>query len=77
MNNWTPNSKYRHVYVIIRFDHFHDESAPIELKTTVTKVYLSAETAEAEAKRLNEFRSSQGIAYQVQLGRLVEEPDNK
>ena len=65
-----PNSKYDHVYAIVRVDTFHELEIPVESAITVKKVVWTQEVAEAEVIRLNRLNKEKGAVYFWQITRL-------
>jgi hypothetical protein len=63
-----PNSKYLHLYAIVRFDSYLSG----ENGATVVKVFQSKELAEQEASRLREVNKGKQSTYAVQIARFVE-----
>jgi hypothetical protein len=74
MEGWSPNSKYEHVFAIVRVDTFHDMDTPVQDTVTVKKVVWSRDTAEQEVARLNELNSSKGSVYFWTVTRLERIP---
>ena len=62
------NSRFDHVYVVLRLDA---EMAQLENQVTVTKVFASEPEARAEAERLTVENASRGARYVVQIGRMA------
>ncbi len=62
-----PNSKYLHLYVIVRFDPYLSG----EDGATVVKVFSSKEIAEQEASRLRDVNKGKQSTYAVQIARFV------
>lgn len=65
-----PNSKYDHVYAIVRVDAFDDANTPVEALCTVTKIVWTEEAAVTEVARLNQLNNDKGSRYFFQLSRL-------
>jgi len=63
-----PNSKYPHVYAIVRLD----SEMRLENSATVVKVLRSRVLAEAEASRLRKVNAGKHCMYAVQITRFVE-----
>lgn len=61
------NSRFDHVYVVLRLD---TEMGELENQVTVTKVFASEPDARAEAERLTLVNASRGARYIVQMGRM-------
>ena len=66
---YSKNSKYNHLFAVIRIDMFQEE-APLEEKITITKIVLTQEAAEQEVKRLNALNGSKGCLYFWQITRM-------
>jgi hypothetical protein len=66
-----PNSRYPHVYAVVRWD---SGVGPPEDNISITKVLRSAMIARQEADRLNELNRGKG-KYFVMISRLVEHPE--
>jgi hypothetical protein len=49
-----PNSRFRHLHVVVRLDEFYDEDTPLEHKVSLTKAFWTEEQAENEVVRMNE-----------------------
>lgn len=71
MESMMPNTKFDHVYAIVRVDAV-DSSECLRLPDTITvkKIMKSKEAAEQEVLRLNAVNSSKGCVYFTQLTRL-------
>lgn len=65
-----PNSRFRHVYAIVRIDSPVDQDHP-ENSVSVVKVLSSADAADAEAMRLNKLNTDKGCSYLIFTTRLV------
>ncbi len=63
-----PNSKYLHLYAIVRFD----PDLSCENGATVVKVFPTKELAEQEASRLREVNKGKRSTYAVQIARFAE-----
>lgn len=64
----SPNSKFLHLFVIVRFDIPVDPHHPM---VTLVKAFSSKDEAEREALRLNEFNEAKGARYEVFVTRLI------
>lgn len=71
MNAWSPHAKFRHVFVILRLDHFHRADLPLKDKVNAVKVMWTQEAAEAEVERLNRLNSEKQCEYFWTVSRLV------
>jgi len=65
-----PNSKYPHVYAVVRFDLDVDRSS-IEQSATVVKILPSRVLAEQEASRLSKINRGKRCVYTVQTTRFI------
>jgi hypothetical protein len=71
MTTDSPNSKFDHVYVVIRLDE-PAHGIPFGIgQITLTKVFFSKEKAIQEVERLNSINSDKFCKYFVQISRLV------
>ena len=66
----SPNSKYDHVFAVVRVDMFHGLEVPAESLVVVKKVVWTQEVAEAEVARLNHLNQDKGCVYFWQITRL-------
>ena len=64
------NSKWSHVYAIVRFDLPLDTTNP-ENSITVVKVLTSKRDADRETERLKRINGNKGCDYVVYTTRLV------
>jgi hypothetical protein len=64
------NSKFQHVYAIVRIDFPLDLDNP-ENTIAVVKVHSSKSDAESEVSRLKEINQEKGCNYTVYTTRLV------
>jgi hypothetical protein len=62
-----PNSKYPHVYAIVRIDSYKAS----EKSATVVKVMATRDQAEQEAERLRRVNQGKRCIYDVQITRFV------
>lgn len=67
-----PNSRFRHLHVVVRLDEFYDEDTPLEHKVSLTKAFWTEEQAENEVVRMNELNQGKGCQYIRLFARLVE-----
>lgn len=67
----SPNSKYRHVYAVVRMDLPIFEGQP-EASFSDVKVYSSEESAEKETSRLNKINADKRCEYFTRITRMVE-----
>ena len=65
----TPNSKYAHLFAVLRYDEPVD-GINWESAVTVLKVFTTRAPAESEAERLRSINGTK-CAYAVQTTRLV------
>jgi hypothetical protein len=65
-----PNSKFDHVYAIVRVDEYPGLVVPTEETVSVIKVLWEAEAAKREVGRLNAQRRTEGSHYFLQVTRL-------
>lgn len=65
-----PNSKFRHLYAVLRIDLPVCRESP-ENSISVVKVFHSKLSAEQEVDRLNRVNSDKGCRYVSQTTRLV------
>lgn len=65
-----PNSKFRHMYAVVRIDLPVSQQNP-ENSISVVKVFSSKMTAEQEVSRLNKINSEKGCRYVLQTTRLA------
>lgn len=66
----SPHSKFRHLYLVVRFDFPLDGLNP-ENSISVVKAFLSRTAAEQEAIRLRDVNKDKGCRYEVFPTRLV------
>lgn len=64
----SPNSRFLHLYVIVRFDIPVDPQYP---RISTVKAFSSEAEAERETLRLNEINKAKGTRYEVFVTRLV------
>ena len=64
-----PNSKFRHLYAVVRIDLPVSLENP-ENSVSVVKVFSSKMRAEQEVSRLNRINSAKGCRYVLQTTRL-------
>jgi hypothetical protein len=65
-----PNSKFIHLYAIVRFDLPIDPELPMN-SVAVVKVFSSQDAANQEASRLNQVNESKNCKYEVCLTRFI------
>jgi hypothetical protein len=65
-----PNSRFRHVYAIVRIDLPIGQANP-ENNISVVKVFSSETAAERESSRLSRINSEKGCRYVVQITRMM------
>ena len=66
----TPNSKYDHVFAIVRVDTFQDPDFSFEEMVTVKKIVWNQTTAKQEVERLNKLNGAKECVYFWQMTRL-------
>jgi hypothetical protein len=66
----TPNSKYIHLYAIVRVDFPLDPDC-LKNGIAVVKVFSSKESAEQEASRLNKVNKDKRCRYEVYISRFI------
>ncbi len=64
------DSRFDHVYAILRFETDAGEEVPVDLRVTVKKIVLDANEAAAEVKRLNELNQGKGSYFFSQVTRI-------
>ncbi len=65
------NSKYRHVYAVVRLDVPIFEGQP-EASFSVVKVFSSEGRAQKEASRLNKINADKSCKYFTRITRMVD-----
>ena len=70
MSELSRNSKYDHVFAIVRVDRFHEPGTDPETAITIKKVVRSRECAEEEVSRLNALNCDKRSVYFWQVTRL-------
>jgi len=65
-----PNSKWRHVYAVVRFDLPLDSEHPQD-RVSVVKVFTSRDAAEQEVSGLMKINSDKGCEYAAYVTRFV------
>ena len=70
-----PQSKYQHVYPIVRIDTPVDESHPTNT-ITVVKVLTSQGAADTEVSRLNQINAGKSCTYFWCTSRLIEQTED-
>ena len=58
------------VWAVVRVDHFHDDSTPLEDRMTVKEVVWDRDSATAEVRRLNEINRDKKCVYFASMTRL-------
>lgn len=66
----TPNSKYTHLYAIVRVDLPLNQDHPTN-SIQVVKVFSSKESADQEASRLNKVNEGKRCRYDVYISRFI------
>jgi hypothetical protein len=66
----TPNSKFIHLYAIVRVDLPVNQDHPTNC-IAVVKVFSSKKSAEQEASRLNKINEGKKCHYGVYISRFV------
>ncbi len=65
-----PNSKYIHLYAIVRVDLAVDGDHPTN-SIAVVKIFSSRESADEEASRLNKVNEGKRCRYEVYVSRFI------
>ncbi len=66
-----PNSKYIHLYAIVRVDSPVNEDYPRN-SIAVVKIFSSRKSAEQEVSRLNKVNDDKQCRYEVYISRFIE-----
>lgn len=68
--NESPNSRFMHLYAVIRVDFPVGQEFP-ENNISVTKIFSSHDEAESEAERVRSINSGKDCKYFVSITRFV------
>lgn len=75
-SSWQPNSRYAHVFVVVRCLNRAAFEDATQDDIALTRAYVSEEEAEREAARLNAL-NEQHWSYFVRVARLVPPAEGK
>jgi hypothetical protein len=69
-----PNSKYEHVYAVVRVDDWRDAEIGLEDAVVIKKIVWTEEEAKQEVERLTSINGEKNAIYFYQLTRLAKLP---
>ena len=68
-----PNLRYKHLYVVVRLDDVDElQTTSVLNRISLVATFSKEESADKEARRLNELNGDKGCVYSVYLTRLKE-----